>query len=352
VLRMIAGLESVTSGTIALEGSSIDGLPPKDRDIAMVFQNYALYPHLTVAENIAFPLRMRGVSKEQIASSVKRSAEMMQLTELLGRRPGQLSGGQRQRVALARAVVREPKVFLFDEPLSNLDARMRMQTRNELRTLHQRLRVTSLYVTHDQEEALSLADLIVVMAQGRVRQVGSPTEIFEEPADRFVAGFVGSPGMNFFEAACVREGEGAVLDAGLLRVQAPAALAQPGHRCTMGVRPSHVVVAGPGGDVSWGQPGTVVSREYLGESTDVVIEHAGGHIVARVPSRQELAEGQAVRWGVEPRHVHVFEVGPDGANLGRLGRELGRTSPERRAMHVEHIESPGNPRMKPQGAAI
>jgi ABC-type sugar transport system ATPase subunit len=319
-LRMVAGLEGVSSGTISIDGAVINALHPKDRDIAMVFQNYALYPHLTVAENIAFPLTMRGVAKDQVRARVAKAADVMQLAELLARRPSQLSGGQRQRVAVARAIVREPKVFLFDEPLSNLDARMRMQTRNELRALHQRLRVTSLYVTHDQEEALSLADIIVVMAGGRVRQVGTPREVFDGPADRFVAGFVGTPAMNFVEATCVANGTAATLDAGAFTIHAPGVALRPGHRHTLGIRPSHIALGSGAGDAVTFEA-SVASVEYLGDVMDVVLR-AGPHtLTARAPARigvgAGLAVGEVVAASIRAADVHVFEVGPDGRSLGR-----------------------------------
>ncbi|HEX2838704.1 MAG TPA: sn-glycerol-3-phosphate ABC transporter ATP-binding protein UgpC [Phycisphaerales bacterium] len=316
-LRMVAGLEGVSSGTISIDGTVLNSLHPKDRDIAMVFQNYALYPHLTVAENIAFPLSMRGVPKEQVRARVARAAGAMQLTDLLARRPAQLSGGQRQRVAVARAIVREPKVFLFDEPLSNLDARMRMQTRNELRALHHRLRVTSLYVTHDQEEALSLADMIVVMAGGRVRQVGTPMEVFDSPADRFVAGFVGTPAMNFVEATATFVDGVTVLDSGVFQACAPHVSARTGHRYTLGIRPSHIQLAPNDAVGGVSMHAVVGSVEYLGDVMDISLT-AGAHtLTARTAARPGLVPGEAVRATIDPRHIHVFEPGPDGISIGR-----------------------------------
>jgi multiple sugar transport system ATP-binding protein len=317
-LRMVAGLESVTSGTIAIDGRAIDALHPKDRDIAMVFQNYALYPHLTVSENIAFPLRMRGIDRDKARARAANAAEVMQLTDLLERRPAQLSGGQRQRVAVARAIVRDPRVFLFDEPLSNLDARMRMQTRNELRTLHQRLRVTSLYVTHDQEEALSLADIIVVMAGGRVRQVGTPADIFDRPGDRFVAGFVGTPAMNFLDAVAVANGTSPTLDAGGFLIHAPALSIGPGQRGVIGVRPSNVSLdpACPGSCVFQAE---VESVEYLGDITDVTLVAGLHRLTARASGRRDLRPADKVELSIHPKDCHVFDPGPDGRLLGRAG---------------------------------
>jgi ABC-type sugar transport system ATPase subunit len=321
-LRMVAGLETVSRGSILIDGVVINAKQPKDRDIAMVFQNYALYPHLTVAENIAFPLSMRGVPRREAAPRVARAAEIMQLSELMERRPAQLSGGQRQRVAVARAIVREPKVFLFDEPLSNLDARMRMQTRNELRALHQRLRITSLYVTHDQEEALSLADMIVVMAGGRVRQVGSPMEVFDAPADRFVAGFVGTPAMNFMEATAVASSEGGgsiVLQSEGLGVRTQLTGVRVGDRYTLGVRPSSVMI-GSARDPSsaaglWNA--TVVGVEYLGDVMDVSVRVGQIELLSRSAARRSLCVGDLVRVAFDASDVHVFEVGADGRSIGR-----------------------------------
>src|SRR5271154_3099840 len=196
-LRMIAGLEEITGGDIAIGGDVVNDVPPKDRDIAMVFQNYALYPHMNVYENMSFGLKLKRTPKDEIDRRVKQAAQILDITELLDRKPKQLSGGQRQRVAMGRAIVRDPKVFLFDEPLSNLDAKLRVQMRTEIKALHQRLKTTTIYVTHDQIEAMTMADKIVVMHDGRVEQIGTPLELYDRPANIFVAGFIGSPAMNF-----------------------------------------------------------------------------------------------------------------------------------------------------------
>src|SRR5246500_4014401 len=196
-LRMIAGLEGISSGEIAVDGEVVNDVPPKDRDMAMVFQNYALYPHMTVYENMSFGLRLKRYPKDEIARRVQEAARILDITELLDRKPRQLSGGQRQRVAMGRAIVRNPKVFLFDEPLSNLDAKLRVQMRIEIKKVHQKVRTTTVYVTHDQVEAMTLADRVVVMNKGRIEQIGSPNELYHNPATRFVAGFIGSPAMNF-----------------------------------------------------------------------------------------------------------------------------------------------------------
>ncbi len=200
-LRMIAGLEEITEGEISIGGEVVNDLPPKDRDIAMVFQNYALYPHMTVAENMSFGLKLRKFPKAEIKARVDNAARILDITELLGRRPKQLSGGQRQRVAMGRAIVRNPKVFLFDEPLSNLDAKLRVQMRTEIKRVHQKVKTTTVYVTHDQVEAMTLADRVVVMNGGRIEQIGAPNELYHHPKTRFVAGFIGSPAMNFLPAS-------------------------------------------------------------------------------------------------------------------------------------------------------
>src|SRR5262245_19220710 len=208
-LRMIAGLEEATAGEILIDGQVVNDVPPKDRDIAMVFQNYALYPHMTVYENMSFGLRVKKVSKDEIDRRVQNAARILAISELLSRKPKQLSGGQRQRVAMGRAIVRDPKVFLFDEPLSNLDAKLRVQMRTEIKRVHQKVRTTTVYVTHDQVEAMTLADRVVVMHAGRIEQVGAPNDLYHAPATKFVAGFIGSPGMNFLP--CVLEERAGVL---------------------------------------------------------------------------------------------------------------------------------------------
>ena len=207
-LRMIAGLEEITDGEISIGGAVVNDLPPKDRDIAMVFQNYALYPHMTVAENMSFGLKLRKFPKAEIKTRVDNAARILDITELLARRPKQLSGGQRQRVAMGRAIVRNPKVFLFDEPLSNLDAKLRVQMRTEIKRVHQKVKTTTVYVTHDQIEAMTLADRVVVMNAGKIEQIGTPNDLYHHPATRFVAGFIGSPAMNFVEATLEGNGNG------------------------------------------------------------------------------------------------------------------------------------------------
>src|SRR5690348_10290224 len=247
-LRMVAGLESITSGRILIDDKVINELAPMDRDIAMVFQNYALYPHMTVYDNMAFGLKMRKFDRSEIAGRVKEAADILGIQELLRRKPRQLSGGQRQRVALGRAIVRHPQVFLFDEPLSNLDAKLRVQMRVELKKLHERLGTTAIYVTHDQVEAMTLGDRVVVMRDGRVQQVGDPMELYNEPANRFVAGFIGSPAMNFAPVRIAAENGSLWAESDDLRVRVPAAVAgrlerYAGGRATLGVRPEDLRVA-------------------------------------------------------------------------------------------------------------
>lgn len=245
-LRMVAGLEEITDGNLTIDDRVMNHVAPKDRDVAMVFQNYALYPHLNVAENIAFGLRIRKESKENIASQVKEVAEILGLTDYLERRPADLSGGQRQRVAMGRAIVRHPKVFLFDEPLSNLDAKLRTQMRAEIKRLHKRLGVTSIYVTHDQVEAMTLADRIVVMADGRIEQIGSPMDLFNHPVNTFVAGFIGSPPMNQLDGTIEVQDGKLFANLGTHSVELPASkeldASHEGRSVVVGIRPEHVMI--------------------------------------------------------------------------------------------------------------
>ncbi|MBV7397134.1 ABC transporter ATP-binding protein [Mameliella sediminis] len=248
-LRMIAGLEEISDGDLTIDGRHVNRVAPKDRDVAMVFQNYALYPHLNVADNIAFGLRIRKESKDKIASSVEEVGQILGLTPYLERRPADLSGGQRQRVAMGRAIVRRPKVFLFDEPLSNLDAKLRTQMRAEIKRLHKRLGATSIYVTHDQVEAMTLADRIVVMHDGRIEQIGSPMELFLNPANTFVAGFLGSPPMNMVTATVIAGDRGPVAEFDGQRIQLqqlPSLQDAVGRQVTLGIRPEFVTVAHDG----------------------------------------------------------------------------------------------------------
>src|SRR5471030_2688401 len=266
-LRMIAGLEAISSGEILIDNTVVNDVPPMDRDIAMVFQNYALYPHMSVAGNMAFGLKMRKFEKSEIEARIKRAADILGIGDLLHRKPRQLSGGQRQRVALGRAIVRDPKVFLFDEPLSNLDAKLRVQMRVELKKLHERLGTTAIYVTHDQVEAMTLGDRVVVMRDGRVQQVGDPMELYNQPANRFVAGFIGSPAMNFASVRITSENGALWAESDDLRIKVPAPLTPrlgryAGMEATLGVRPEDLRIAGAGdpADMSFDVAVEVIER--------------------------------------------------------------------------------------------
>jgi multiple sugar transport system ATP-binding protein len=299
LLRMIAGLESITSGRIAIGDRLVNHLPPAERDIAMVFQNYALYPHKTVAANMGFALKMRGEAKDAIRKKVERAAEVLGLTPYLDRYPRALSGGQRQRVAMGRAIVRDPQVFLFDEPLSNLDAKLRVQMRAEIRELHQRLRTTTVYVTHDQIEAMTMADKIVVMQGGRIEQTGAPLELYDRPANVFVAGFIGSPAMNLIEG---RVAAGAVEALGA-RLPLPAK-AEEGRAVIYGIRPEHLRLADQGIEAE------VAVVEPTGSETHVVLRvgaGAGGRdLVGLFRERHAFKPGQVLRLAPDPEAAHLF----------------------------------------------
>ena len=306
-LRMIAGLESITDGKLYIGNRFVNDVPPKDRDIAMVFQNYALYPHMTVRENLAFALRLRKLSQLEIDRRVRQAADTLGLQEVLERKPRQLSGGQRQRVAVGRAIVREPAVFLFDEPLSNLDAKLRVQTRREIAKLHRDLGATMIYVTHDQVEAMTLGDRIVVMNAGRVQQVDTPLALYDRPANRFVAGFIGSPAMNFIEGV-VAEGKSPELvsNDGAFRVSLSQSTAvPPRRRVVLGIRPEHIeIAAAPASSIA----GRVDLVENLGNETFV---HAtvGTHVItARVSVRDVPHAGEMVDLRVNPDKAHWFDA--------------------------------------------
>jgi multiple sugar transport system ATP-binding protein len=277
LLRCIAGLEEITSGDLLIGGVRVNDVPPAKRGIAMVFQNYALYPHMTVAENMAFGLRLAGFSKEQMDAAVKRAAQILQIEPLLDRRPKTLSGGQRQRVAIGRAIVRKPGVFLFDEPLSNLDAALRVQMRLELTHLHEELKTTMVYVTHDQTEAMTLANRIVVLNAGRIEQVGSPLELYNKPANLFVAGFIGSPKMNFLECTLVSAAVGGsvvrLAEGTEVPLDADARALPAGARLTLGVRPEHLSAGNAPGEHA--VSGKVAVAEHLGDRTFLYVELAG-----------------------------------------------------------------------------
>jgi sn-glycerol 3-phosphate transport system ATP-binding protein len=302
LLRMVAGLEEITSGEIAIGRRVVNAVEPKDRDIAMVFQNYALYPHMSVFDNMAYGLRIRGLDKAAIRERVAKAAAILQLEALLERKPRALSGGQRQRVAMGRAIVRDPQVFLFDEPLSNLDAKLRVQMRVEIKKLQQALATTSIYVTHDQVEAMTLADRLIVMNAGRAEQIGAPIELYERPATQFVGGFIGSPAMNFLPGT-VGEGGIVSLDDGG-RVLASAGVA-PGRAVTVGLRPEHFAIDGDAAAL----PLTVELVEMLGADTIVhgALRPGGPPILARLPGTARVALGAPVKLTIPPEHVHLFD---------------------------------------------
>ena len=302
LLRMVAGLEAITSGEIAIGGRIVNDLEPKDRDIAMVFQNYALYPHMSVFNNMAYGLRIRGLSKADIGERVQRAADILELGPLLARTPRQLSGGQRQRVAMGRAIVREPAVFLFDEPLSNLDAKLRVQMRFEIQKLHRRLSTTSLYVTHDQVEAMTLAQRMIVMNAGRAEQIGSPMEVYENPQTMFVAGFIGSPSMNFMPGKVDGDGRIDLAHGGAVRSRQTAAAS--GRPITVGIRPEHLV---PCGDDAGALSGPVDLVEQLGADALVHINRGEGTIIARVPHGSAPEVGSKFCVTADPSRVFAFD---------------------------------------------
>ncbi len=285
-LRMIAGLEDITSGEIYIDGNLVNDVPPKDRDIAMVFQNYALYPHMTVYDNMAFGLKIRKFPKEEIDQRVREAAKILEIEELLDRKPKALSGGQRQRVAVGRAIVRKPKVFLFDEPLSNLDAKLRVQMRAEISSLHNRLKATMIYVTHEQVEALTMADVIVVMKFGVIQQIGGPLDLYNNPQNKFVAGFIGSPPMNFLEAAVEADGSNIYVNEGSFRLKVTAEqkkMLTPyvGKSVTFGIRPEDVTFSNTPKD---GETidGTVSVVEPLGSETHVFVSTSRSQVVGKI----------------------------------------------------------------------
>jgi multiple sugar transport system ATP-binding protein len=306
LLRMIAGLEEITEGSLAIGGQDMTSIGPSERGVAMVFQSYALYPHMTVAENIGFGLKMTGHPKAMIAERTAVAAKLLQLEPLLERKPGQLSGGQRQRVAIGRAIVRNPEVFLFDEPLSNLDAALRVQMRTELSKLHQDLKATMIYVTHDQVEAMTMADKIVVLSAGKIEQVGSPLELYHRPNNLFVAGFIGSPKMNFLKVK-VSAGEAAAV------VRLPGAdISIPTHgasipagEMTFGLRPEHIDATGKGDVVI---EATVKLAEYLGSETLFFVTLAdGSELAVKADGLASEKPGQTLRLGINAKACHLFD---------------------------------------------
>ena len=313
-LRMIAGLEEISSGEISIGGEVVNDLPPKDRDIAMVFQNYALYPHMTVAENMSFGLKLRKFPKAEIKQRVNNAARILDITELLARRPKQLSGGQRQRVAMGRAIVRNPKVFLFDEPLSNLDAKLRVQMRTEIKRVHQKVKTTTVYVTHDQVEAMTLADRVVVMHHGKIEQIGTPNDLYHHPKTRFVAGFIGSPAMNFIPAKLEMNGSGLTL-----RVSDRISFPVPETRAArfrsyaskdvlFGLRPEHITETrgrenGSGYEFSV----TLDVVEPMGMETIVFFKVEGTEVCGRVEPSAAKASGETMQLRANLDHMHLID---------------------------------------------
>ncbi|MDQ2633639.1 MAG: sn-glycerol-3-phosphate ABC transporter ATP-binding protein UgpC [Pseudomonadota bacterium] len=310
LLRMIAGLEGVTGGEISIGDRVVNNVAPKERDIAMVFQNYALYPHMTVAENMAFSLKLKSAPKTEIETRVQRAAEILGLVPLLSRYPRQLSGGQRQRVAMGRAIVRDPQVFLFDEPLSNLDAKLRVAMRAEIKELHQRLKTTTVYVTHDQIEAMTMADKIVVMHDGIVEQIGQPLELYDRPDNLFVASFIGSPAMNFLHGEIGADGEPAFKGKGGISIPLNGAgAADKGAKVVLGARPEHLRLSDDGFPVE------IVVIEPTGSEIQVIGRTPGGEeIVANFRERHGFQPGQTIRLAAEPGLVHLFD-GETGKRL-------------------------------------
>jgi sn-glycerol 3-phosphate transport system ATP-binding protein len=305
LLRIVAGLETQTGGNVEIGGKVVNDIEPKDRNIAMVFQNYALYPHMSVYDNMAYGLRVRGMGKPEIDVRVRKAAGILNLMELLDRKPRQLSGGQRQRVAMGRAIVREPAVFLFDEPLSNLDAKLRVQMRIEIKRLHQTIKTTSIYVTHDQVEAMTLADRLIVMNAGRAEQIGTPMEIYARPATVYVAGFIGSPAMNMLPAKRTADGKAIELPGG-----AKLNLAQPlggSGDVLIGIRPEHVSIAAAGGGVFQMNVDLV---EALGADT-LVHGRIGSDVslTIRLPGSTRVAAGQRLALAVAPEDFHLYDSG-------------------------------------------
>jgi multiple sugar transport system ATP-binding protein len=302
LLRMVAGLEEISGGEIEIGGRVVNAIPPKERDIAMVFQNYALYPHMKVRDNMAFSMLLAKRPRSEVNERVAKAAGILGLTELLDRYPRQLSGGQRQRVAMGRAIVRDPQVFLFDEPLSNLDAKLRVAMRTELKELHQRLKTTSVYVTHDQIEAMTMADLIVVMRDGVVEQRGGPLELYDRPANLFVAGFIGSPAMNFVpgrvRAGAVEVGEGVSLP--LPR----GVKADDGQPVIFGARPEHLSLTSDGA----GLPASVVVVEPTGADTQVFAKFGGAEVTAVFRERHDFKPGETVRLVPDHERTHLFDA--------------------------------------------
>lgn len=319
-LRLIAGLETITSGEIYIGGKVVNHLPPRARDLAMVFQDYALYPHMNVRENMLFGLKLRHVPKHEWDKRVSKAAEMLGIQKLFTRRPRQLSGGQRQRVAIGRAIVRKPGVFLFDEPLSNLDAKMREEMRMEIGRLHQELQNTIIYVTHDQVEAMTLADRIAVINEGSIQQIGTPLEVYHNPVNIFVAGFIGSPSMNFLKGRLAFDSDIFYFRMDGLRFKVPPdrldySKARDGMEVTLGIRPHRVQLAGQPTThrISVPIPATVELLEQMGSFINMVVSTAGGRLIVRCPPDTEIARHSKTEIVMRVGRTHIF--GPDGLSL-------------------------------------
>jgi len=311
-LRMVAGLETITEGQILIGNTVVNELPPMDRDIAMVFQNYALYPHMSVFDNMAFGLKMRKFPRAEIESRVKAASEILGIQDHLHRKPRMLSGGQRQRVALGRAIVRNPQVFLFDEPLSNLDAKLRVQMRVEIKKLHHRLKTTSIYVTHDQVEAMTLGDRVVVMKDGLIQQVGEPLELYNNPANKYVAGFIGSPAMNFADVTLRDHGGAIFAENATMRIRMPDAIAArvKGHNgkgASLGIRPEDLRVAREGDSADLAFDGVVEVAEQLGSEVILDLRSGPSTIVASVEPTIRVKPGDTVRLAINPIGIRLFD---------------------------------------------
>jgi multiple sugar transport system ATP-binding protein len=327
-LRMIAGLEEITSGTLRIGDRVVNDVPPKDRDIAMVFQSYALYPHMSVRENLAFGLKLRKVPKADIERRVKEAADTIQLQKLLDRKPKELSGGQRQRVALGRAIVREPAVFLMDEPLSNLDAKLRVQTRAEIARLHQRLQTTTIYVTHDQVEAMTMGQRITVMSEGLLQQVGTPQQLYDTPVNRFVAGFIGSPAMNFVDVGMSSSDGNPTLKAEGEAITIPlpprfreAVGVTDGRKLVAGFRPEHMEISNGNGSTSGARiRANAEVVEYLGNEELLHVNAGGRDVVAIVGSEHHVRSGDVIDFTVPLEKLHLFDA--DGGRSLTASRQV------------------------------
>jgi multiple sugar transport system ATP-binding protein len=313
-LRMIAGLEDITGGEIAVDGEVVNDVPPKDRDMAMVFQNYALYPHMTVYQNMSFGLRLKKYPKDEIDKRVQEAARILDIKELLDRKPRQLSGGQRQRVAMGRAIVRNPKVFLFDEPLSNLDAKLRVQMRTEIKRVHQKVRTTTVYVTHDQVEAMTLADRVVVMNKGKIEQIGAPNFLYHSPATRFVAGFIGSPAMNFLPCKLEQAGDGVnVRLSDTIAFAVPAERVQRyrphvGQELTFGIRPEHMTEAKTNGSKNLAAfDAGIEVVEPMGNETMVFFSIGGTEVCGRIDPNAGAKVGGTLKMAAHLDHMHLID---------------------------------------------